>query len=214
MSIRVNFGCGKMPSKNWTNVDNSLAIKLANSPLLFNLAKLFKFLNTKQIENIEWNKHNKIEYMNASKSFPFKDNSVECIYTSHMLEHLSRKSVLNFLSESLRSLKYNGVIRIAVPDLELIVKNYLNSGDANNFMRDLFVEPPPMGTIKEKIVLLMTGYRQHQWMYDGKSLCNLLKNIGFRKVQIFKNGLTQISNPEGLDLNERSEQSVFVEGVK
>ena len=60
----------------------------------------------------------------------------------------------------------------------------------------------------------MIGYRQHQWMYDGKSLCNLLKNIGFRKVQIFKNGLTQISDPEGLDLNERSEQSVYVEGVK
>ena len=214
MTIRVNFGCGKMPYKNWTNVDNSLAIKLANSPLLFTFAKLLKLLNTKQIENIEWNKKNKIQYMNASKTLPFKDNSVECIYTSHMLEHLSRKSVLSFLSETLRSLKYNGVIRIAVPDLELIVKKYLNSGDADNFMRDLFVEPPPIGTIKEKIILLMIGYRQHQWMYDGKSLCNLLKNIGFRKVQIFKNGLTQISDPEGLDLNERSEQSVYVEGVK
>ena len=34
MTIRVNIGCGNSPINGWINYDNSLAIKLANSPLL------------------------------------------------------------------------------------------------------------------------------------------------------------------------------------
>ena len=60
----------------------------------------------------------------------------------------------------------------------------------------------------------MTGYRHHQWMYDGASLSKLLKEIGFKEVEICKSGYTKIHNPGELNLNEQEEQSVYVEGVK
>ena len=84
MSIKVNIGCGRSPTNGWINMDNSPAIKLANSPFKYKIARTLKLLNPEQIENIEWNKLNKIQFADATKSLPLKDSSVECIYTSHM----------------------------------------------------------------------------------------------------------------------------------
>ena len=42
---RINIGCGSSPSKGWINFDNTPAIKLANSPLKYRIAKLFGMLS-------------------------------------------------------------------------------------------------------------------------------------------------------------------------
>ena len=214
MSFRVNIGCGRTPTDGWINMDNSPAIKLANSPVRYKIAKILKLLSKAQRENIEWNKENTITYADATKRLPFADNSVECIYTSHMVEHLSREGVLQFLSEVLRVLEHDGIVRIAVPDLRLAVEDYLTSQDADDFMSRILVQARPINTFRQKLGLLLSGYRHHQWMYDGKSLSKLLDERGFRNVQVCADGFTLISNPEGLDLYERSGQSVYVEGVK
>jgi len=214
MTDKVNIGCGTTPIDGWINFDNSYAIKLANSPLLYQIAKIFKLLNKKQIENIEWNKKHKIKFADASKIIPLKNNSAECIYTSHMLEHISRDGASMFLREALRVLKTDGILRISVPDLNIAIINYLKDGDANEFMEYISVEARPIGNLREKLQLLISGYRHHQWMYDGKSLSILMETIGFRNVKIYKKGETSIKNPKGLDLYERCEESVYVEGIK
>jgi len=214
MTDKVNIGCGTTPIDGWINYDNSYAIKLANSPLLYQIAKILKLLNKQQIENVEWNKKNKIYFADATKKIPLNFNSVECIYSSHMVEHLSRDGANSFLIEALRILKTDGVLRIAVPDLRIATDNYLNHGDANKFMEKIFVQAPPIRNLKEKLKLIFFGYRHHQWMYDGKSLSILMKTVGFRNVKIYKKGETSIKNPKGLDLYERCEESVYVEGIK
>jgi predicted SAM-dependent methyltransferase len=214
MNIRLNIGCGKTPTKGWINMDNSWAIKLANSKFKYKVARILGLLNTKQIENIEWNKLNKIQFADATKSFPFKDSSVECIYTSHMLEHLSQDGAKIFLKEAFRVLKIGGILRIAVPDLKIAIDEYIKSGDADSFMRNILVQAPPISSLKQKIILFMTGYRHHQWMYDGASLSKLLKEIGFKETEICEKGHTKIHKPGELNLNEREEDSVYVESVK
>ena len=204
MTIRVNIGCGKSPINGWTNYDNSLAIKLANSPLLFFISKSLKLLRKQQIENIEWNKKHKIYFVDATKKIPLEDNSVECIYSSHMLEHLSRTGSISFLDESLRILKIDGILRIAVPDLKMAINDYLTDGDADEFMERLHVGAPSISSLKEKLKLFFFGYRHHQWMYDGKSVSILMKNRGFRIVKVCKNGETYIKNPGELNLYEKS----------
>ena len=47
-------------------MDNSLSIKLANSPLIYKIAKILRLLNDEQIENIEWNKSNKIQLLSTN----------------------------------------------------------------------------------------------------------------------------------------------------
>ena len=214
MNIKVNIGCGRSPTNGWINMDNSLAIKLANSTFKYKVARTLGLLSPKQIENIEWNKSNKIQFADATKSFPFKNSSVECIYTSHMFEHLSQHGAKIFLKEAYRVLKIAGILRIAVPDLKIAIEGYLKSRDADSFMKEILVEAPPISSLKQKIILLMTGYRHHQWMYDGVSLSKLLKEIGFKEVEICKNGYTKMHNPGELNLNEQEKVSVYVEGVK
>ena len=51
-------------------------------------------------------------------------------------------------------------------------------------------------------------------MYDEKSLSKLIKKVGFRKIFICKAGETNILNPHNLNLHERSDESVYLEGRK
>ena len=51
-------------------------------------------------------------------------------------------------------------------------------------------------------------------MYDGRSLSLLMEKSGFRDVRIYKKGETSIKDLNGLNLYERSEESVYVEGIK
>ena len=62
---------------------------------------------------------------NLGKGIPFHDGSFELVYHSHLLEHFSKSEAPVFLKECFRVLKPGGVIRIVVPDLESIARNYL-----------------------------------------------------------------------------------------
>ena len=59
------------------------------------------------------------------KGLPFASNSIDVCYSSHVLEHLKRSEATFFLEEQRRILKHNGIIRVVVPDLETICRNYL-----------------------------------------------------------------------------------------
>lgn len=63
---------------------------------------------------------------NLLNGIPFDNEMFDCVYHSHVLEHFSKKDGRNLLSECFRVLKKGGILRIAVPDLEQIVRNYLS----------------------------------------------------------------------------------------
>lgn len=214
MTIRINIGCGQTPTEGWRNFDNSPSIKLARSPIKFSILKLLRMLNEGQIENIEWNKKNSIEFADAAKRIPVPDESASVIYTSHMLEHLSREDAKMFLEESKRVLKRGGIIRISVPDINHIIGLYKSHKDADKLMTDMHTTAPPVVNIKDKIKLLVNGYRHHQWMYDGESLSKLMVDRGFHNVKVQANGESYIQQSETINLHERDGESVFVEGVK
>jgi predicted SAM-dependent methyltransferase len=56
-----------------------------------------------------------------------KENTVDVIYHSHVLEHLYKDDGEKFIKDCFRVLKPSGIIRIAVPDLEKICKEYLKN---------------------------------------------------------------------------------------
>lgn len=67
-----------------------------------------------------------VRVWDADDGLPFKDGSVDGCYASHLLEHLSRDGARRLLIECLRVLRSGGVLRLAVPDLEVIVGEYLH----------------------------------------------------------------------------------------
>ncbi len=61
------------------------------------------------------------------KGIPYPDATFDVVYHSHLLEHFPKESAPVFLGECHRVLKPRGVIRVVVPDLETIVRLYLEA---------------------------------------------------------------------------------------
>jgi len=59
------------------------------------------------------------------KGIPYKEELFNAVYHSHVLEHFPRNEGKRFLRECYRVLRRGGVVRVAVPDLEGIVRVYL-----------------------------------------------------------------------------------------
>lgn len=66
-----------------------------------------------------------IQSWDADNELPFESGSVDGCYASHFLEHLPVEKARRILLECLRVLRSGGVLRLAVPDLEAIVREYL-----------------------------------------------------------------------------------------
>jgi predicted SAM-dependent methyltransferase len=64
-----------------------------------------------------------------SRGIPLPDASCDAVYHSHLLEHIRRHEVKDFLAECLRVLKPGGVLRVVVPNLETICRLYLEKLD-------------------------------------------------------------------------------------
>jgi predicted SAM-dependent methyltransferase len=211
---KINIGCGKSPTLGWKNYDNSPSLKLARYYFLAKTLHKLKFINPKQFELIKYFKENKILWADVRKSIPEPDNSASVIYSSHMFEHLDKHEATHFLSECHRVLKPDGIIRIAVPNLEIPINEYLKNRDADAFITSLniFVDRPR--TFRETLQFILYGNREHHWMYDAKSLSKKLAACGFSNIEIQPAGKTLIADYGNLNLFEREDESVYVEARK
>jgi len=62
---------------------------------------------------------------NLRKGIPFEKETFDVVYHSNVIEHFSKEEAPLFLQECYRVLKYNGVLRIAYPDLETVIHHYI-----------------------------------------------------------------------------------------
>jgi predicted SAM-dependent methyltransferase len=102
--MRVNVGCGATPTNGWVNFDNSLTIRLARWP------GVTRMLETLNVRNGQAGRLGRIEgdsdirFADAAARIPCADQSVEVVYSSHMIEHLDRSGAQAFLAEARRVL--------------------------------------------------------------------------------------------------------------
>ncbi|WP_199177560.1 methyltransferase domain-containing protein [Halobacteriovorax sp. DA5] len=109
------------------------------------------------------------EIHNITDLSKFENNSIDEIYASHVLEHFSRNEVKNVLQEWTRVLKKGGIIRLAVPNFEAIVKVYLENKN-----------------LKELMGLLYGGqdnkYNFHYVTFDFISIKEILTELQFKNI--------------------------------
>jgi len=67
----------------------------------------------------------RVQLWDAAKGLPFETEQVDVCYASHLLEHLTPDQARALLVECLRVLRRGGIIRLAVPDLEGVAREYL-----------------------------------------------------------------------------------------
>ena len=205
--LKLNLGCGAKVLHGWVNVDYSYGARLAKIPLIRDIIKQFR------IFNVEWDKQ--IFIHDLTKPFPWKDNTVSVIYSSHTLEHMDRENGMNFLKECHRVLKPHGIIRIVVPDLAPIVERYVNKTlPSEYFLEELYVlrGKPPRSFLK-RLLWPYVGF-PHQCMYDAESLIRIMKVAGFLQVLPKKYVDSEILDIQEIEIEQRTVCAVIVEGHK
>lgn len=182
--IKLNLGCGMVRPEGWVNADSSVNSFLQKS--------FIGSLLTKKLKLVEYKDHNVI-YVNLNKRWKYSDNSVDVVYSSHVLEHLSISKSEQFLNEAYRVLKPGGTIRIVVPDLFQLSNEYLqkySEGDASAsdsflYFMNMHVEGQYRSTsVLHRILGILQNYpHQHKYMYDRISLKGKLVNNGFSNIK-------------------------------
>lgn len=104
----------------------------------------------------------------------FDDETIDEIYACHILEHFTREEIRNetILKEWNRILKKGGILRLAVPNFEAIVEEYLSSKNLELIMGLLYG-----GQDYE--------YNFHFQTYDFKRISNILNHAGFSQVTTY-----------------------------
>jgi SAM-dependent methyltransferase len=213
MLPKINVGCGMTPTPGWINYDNSPAIGLSRLGSAVTILERLGVLDDNQVAYIRFCAEHEIKFGDGTR-LPLSPDSVSAVYTSHMLEHLDREQASVFLMEAYRVLAPGGILRVAVPDLRRKIDDYLETGDANQLMEDMRVcSPAPRGLVG-RIKALVVGPRHHLWMYDTRSLVELLVAHKFSDVNALRPGQTNIENAGALNLREREYASIYVEGRK
>jgi len=72
-----------------------------------------------------------VKAVNLLKGIPYPANEFEVVYHSQVLEHIPKQEAQAFLSDCCRVLKPGGTLRIVLPDLEDIARNYIKLLDQN-----------------------------------------------------------------------------------
>jgi predicted SAM-dependent methyltransferase len=128
-----------------------------------------------------------IIYMDATKRFPFPSDSIDYIYTEHMIEHISFSDAKLMLSECFRVMKKKGKIRISTPDLLFLISLYQQEKtpvqreyiafSVNRYLRN--------NTPSEDTYVINNFFKDwgHQFIHDYRSLQFLLMGAGFKNVK-------------------------------
>jgi predicted SAM-dependent methyltransferase len=180
--IMLNVGCGTDYKDGWINIDN-------NSES--NIDKL----------DLNWDLRNPL---------PFEDGTIDYIFNEHFFEHLTPQEAEPVIQDLMRVLKPKGVMRIAMPDLEMIVETYLHIP----LNKDITIKRFKLDSVKTPAEWMNMSFRfwEHKWIYDFVELKRRVEEAGYKKVTKVKLGKS--THPELRNLEIRPESHLVVEVVK
>jgi SAM-dependent methyltransferase len=197
--VKVNLGSGLEVAPGWINVDASLNALIARWPSPLQSALYSRSGHSAFIDRDDYVRRlrsNRFVHADLTRAFPFVDDSVDFVFSSHFLEHLTRAQCVHVLGEARRVLKPDGVIRVAVPDLERAVGLY-RAGEARQMLDEAFFRPE-QGRLA-----------QHRYMYDFTLLAAALEEAGFADVRRCAYREGDVPDLELLD--NRPDETLFVE---
>jgi predicted SAM-dependent methyltransferase len=197
--MRLHLGCFDQPCEGWYNTDITPHIRIARIPFAATLVHALGKMPEYRYRQHQQGIFRRVHFLDVNKPFPFPDNSVECAFCSHLLEHLHPITAARMFAELLRVLKPGGIFRVVVPDLAWAITLY-NREDPREFLKAVFEynEANPKN--------------RHQYMYTDQSLRSFFLKCGFVEAQICTYRVGRLPDLEKMD--NRPENSIYVEGAK
>jgi SAM-dependent methyltransferase len=198
--VIFNLGCGARTARGAVNIDWSPLIRAKRSRIGRVMAPLI--VGRRRLEAFRAMSDSVLVH-DLRKGIPAADESVDMVYHSHVIEHMDRDAVPDFLSEVRRVLRSSGIHRIVTPDLETLVRRYhqsLHHGPPERHDQVLAAileqsvrkesagtsQQGPLRRSLERIVLGDARRRgeTHQWLWDRVNLAVALETAGFQDVRV------------------------------
>ena len=144
---------------------------------------------------------------NLLETLPLESGVADVVYSSHFFEHIPRLAVDRFLNECFRVMRSGGKIRLVMPDLDELCREYLNQRDAGEHEKadfvvleilDQCVRDIPGGSLaryyQEIVSKNQTGMAGYIFERAGEPLTDFLPKQHFSIFQKILNTLAQPSN--------------------
>lgn len=150
----------------------------------------------------------KFQQLDARKGIPFKDNTVDLIYSSHFIEHLTFEEGYKFLQECHRVMKPGGIFRLTMPDSEKLINLYKEN--KLNLLNEINDGNAAAKSELEKLWSFL--FPGHGSAYDWNNIKLKAESIGFHIDKLnFREGDKQILTET---IETFKDISLFVELVK
>lgn len=145
--------------------------------------------------------------LDLAAPIPFPDNSVNMIYSSHVLEHFNYTELIKLLEQCQRILKPGGTFSASVPNARIYLNAYHNPEDFNP---EIYCRHKQAYNYNSKIdyvnyMAYMDGH--HKYMFDEENIIVILNKAGFKNVRLRDFN-------KALDLEVRDFQSIYVQAEK
>lgn len=146
-------------------------------------------------------------YLDATRRFPFDNETFDYVASEHMIEHIDYDSGMAMLRESFRVLKPGGAIRIATPDLRVLLGlNAMERTSAQNEYIEWIISKLFPGVTDCKAAFVINNAFRcwgHQFLYDAETLKAALARCGFENLKQHKPGESNDPNLRDIESHGR-----------
>ncbi len=177
---KLHLGCGKVKLHGWVNVDVDRSLDTVD---------------------VVWD---------VTRGLPIEDSSCGLIYCEHFLEHLTAEEGVGFLRECHRVLASGGVVRVAMPSLDVL----LEKSCRGDWREQDWLTWPEYRFVQTRAEMINIFFRWwgHQWIYDREELHRRLREAGFLYIHDLAWG--QSSVPDLRNLETRADSLLICEARK
>ena len=173
-AIKLHLGCADTYLNGWVNVD---------------------LLRPGRHLDLRWD---------LRRPLPFKDSSVDVVFSEHLFEHIPLPGTLALLRECHRVMRLGGVFRVGVPDLERYIHAYVGDDP----IIDLVRPGRPTRALALSEIFFLHG---HRVAFDFETFRLLLETTGFH--DIVQSSYCQGRLQPSPDSASREPETLYVEAV-
>ena len=127
-----------------------------------------------------------VNYVCAADKLPFEENTVDEVYSRHVVEHFTIKEFLKVLEEWNRVLKIGGVVYIICPNLLYHLKQVLEGSHASFYTKESGKNARYWG-FGSLFGWQQDEYDIHKFGYYFELLKDILEELGFENIKDLTN---------------------------